>query len=97
MFAWEEELYGDKAYVRAVRKQAAEVRWYDVACVAQGDEAAQAEWYDRSFNRKSHRTRARVAHTFAPGISGGTARRAIGAWRSMPALRYTLCALVGIH
>ncbi len=60
----EEVIYGDKAYAGAERQQAAEALGIDWRVNRKARRGKKLTCADRSFNRKSNRTRARVEHVF---------------------------------
>lgn len=60
----EEEIYGDKAYVSAARKKAAEAAGKRWRVLRKGTATRKLSAADRAFNRDSNRTRAKVEHVF---------------------------------
>jgi len=60
----EEAIYGDKAYASEARKQAAESQGVDWRVNRKARRGRKLNCADRSFNKKSNRTRARVEHAF---------------------------------
>jgi len=60
----EQAIYGDKAYASEVRKRAAESQGIDWRVNRKARRGKRLTCADRSFNRKSNRTRARVEHVF---------------------------------
>jgi IS5 family transposase len=60
----EQAIYGDKAYASAERKQEAESRGISWRVSRKAKRGKQLNCADRSFNKKSNRTRARVEHAF---------------------------------
>ena len=58
----EKVIYGDKAYVSERRKSQAEAQGVEWRVLRKGTRKLNCA--DQSFNKKSNRTRARVAHTF---------------------------------
>ena len=57
-------IYGDKAYANEVRRQAAVARGINWRVSRKARRGKRLSCADRSFNRKSNRTRARVEHAF---------------------------------
>ena len=57
-------IYGDKAYASEGRRQAAVARGIDWRVNCKASRGKQLNCADRSFNRKSSRTRSRVEHAF---------------------------------
>ena len=57
-------IYGDKAYADEVRRQAALARGVDWRVSRKARRGKRLNCADRSFNRKSNRTRSRVEHAF---------------------------------
>lgn len=60
----EQAIYGDKAYANEERKQAAESQGIDWRVNRKARRGRKLNCADRSFNKKSNRTRARVEHAF---------------------------------
>ena len=60
----EEVLYGDKAYVDAQRQQDAQAEGIQWRVLRKAKRGRKRTGADRSFNRKSNRTRARIEHPF---------------------------------
>jgi IS5 family transposase len=60
----ENELYGDKAYANADRKEAYEAAGVTWRVNRKAKRGKKLNCADRSFNRKSNRTRAKVEHAF---------------------------------
>jgi len=60
----ETELYGDKAYASQARKEASEAHGVTWRINRKAKRGKKLNCADRSFNRKSNRTRARVEHAF---------------------------------
>ena len=60
----EQAIYGDKAYASEERQQAAESQGIDWRVNRKARRGRKLNCADRSFNRKSNRTRARVEHVF---------------------------------
>ena len=60
----EEVIYGDKAYVDAQRQQEAQAEGIEWRVLRKATRGRKLTCADRSFNRKSNRTRARVEHPF---------------------------------
>lgn len=60
----EQVIYGDKAYVDAQRQQDAQAEGVEWRVLRKAQRGRKLTGADRSFNRKSNRTRARVAHPF---------------------------------
>jgi len=65
----ETELYGDKAYANAQRKEAYEAGGVTWRINRKAKRGKNLNCADRSFNRKSNRTRARVEHAFGVVIN----------------------------
>ena len=57
-------IYGDKAYADEARRQAALVRGVDWRVSRKARRGKRLNCADKSFNRKSNRTRSRVEHVF---------------------------------
>ncbi len=57
-------IYGDKAYADEVRRQAALARGVDWRVSRKARRGKRLSCADKSFNRKSNRTRSRVEHAF---------------------------------
>ena len=60
----EQVIYGDKAYVDAQRQQDAQAEGIEWRVLRKATRGRKLTCADRSFNRKSNRTRARVEHPF---------------------------------
>jgi len=60
----EQAIYGDKAYASEERKQAAEAKGITWRVNRKAKRGKKLNCADRSFNKKSNRTRARVEHAF---------------------------------
>ena len=60
----EKAIYGDKAYACEARKQAAQRQGINWRVHRKAKRGKKLHCADRSFNRKSNRTRARVEHVF---------------------------------
>ena len=60
----EQVIYGDKAYVDAQRQADAEAEGVEWRVLRKAKRGRKLTCADRSFNRKSNRTRARVEHPF---------------------------------